>query len=299
MADNYKIFLFEDDKQKEAEVKPKVVRPNSNKVKTKVISVDPKYAIDEKEFEPVIIEHDILPGEPIRIGSVDKEKARLALEEIVRESIKKKKEALALEEQEALVKSKEIPADIEKIEEFASHEKKPLYIKPVDDGGVDITVKLKAHAILSMSDKKAEESEDTSMTKSFLRILFLIITFPLGMYFMRRRRKRFGIRNRTSMIRIGSTDKSSGNFQTRKDLEYLALAAQEKKKERERKEKLMKLEMEAERADKQVIQLDIDNSASGIEVDNSAPSPVKKIAHKKTHNDKLLSEGEKNSEFIL
>ena len=301
MADNYKMFLFDDKKDTE---QPKVAKPRNGKKKA-VESVDPKYIIDEKEFEPIVIDSSLV-YETGRIKSGERDKARRALDSLVRETIERKETQiteeipLALKDEaqsdtekkvlnfEGLMECSDFYADNslndvykKNADKIPEHKEanlpvipKPLYQNREHyDNQADISAQLKAHAILTVASTKYVPEE--SISKKILKLAMRLTFFP----FYNPKKK-------------GVITSSGGLFQTRKELELMASAARERMIEKERKAEAIRKEIEEERKIKNVLSL-ADDLDKGIEIDHFAShQEIRKDTNKNTFD-------KEDSDFII
>jgi len=276
MSDDNKIFSFE---EKIAE--PKVVRPAG--VRKKPINPDPKYSIDEKEFEPIVVDSDIIEP-PSLTKKVDRDKARAALEELVQETIKRK------EERKDYIENQIKPSkDYSDEQSFTPDdslsevlERKPQPV-PVFNNNIidpsitekaiksndDIAARLKANAILAMSEKQFQLEEEVSPLKSVMQNVLRVAFFPF--YNPKRKKK-----NEISGI---ANNKKSENM--RKELEAMVVYAKQMKIEKAKQEESFRKKLHEERKNKVVSEVAVDNADHGIEIKESGEKPAEIIKENK------------------
>ena len=279
MNDKERLYILNNKKN----LDPKVARPQTERRKRAAdIHVDPKYAIDEKDFAPVVIDSVSYPESS---NAKNRGLARYELEALVEEAIKKKQDASTISDNPNVMdnsssqinvsindrKTKTIPSDLSKIDSFDDSQeqsresveqhksqhpdnsysnKRPKVNSPEDDL---LAAKLKAQAIL-LSAKPIQPVKEFSLGN------FLMTTVQ-RIFFLRRRH----LGHRASEI----ASKQSQLNSRRRDLEMFAEGIIRQKTELGAKEKRIKEEIELDKKSQKVKDINIDNSEDGITIESS------------------------------
>lgn len=234
MADNYRMFLFEEEKKTSEE--PKVVKPKTGYKKSNA-PIDSKYSIDEKEFEPIVIDNIAMSTDSEDVKRIkEQEKNRQIVEEMVEEAKRKKEE---IKNSESNVVSNEIPK-IEGIKQVSNTVTNNNISRIV----VDDKAKLRAQAYLSMPTKRLDSDKKSGLTT--IQKILKVALFPFY-----RPKPKFNVQK-----------------SLRSDFELMAETARQSKIERDRKALLIEKEIQEEAKRKKVTDLNVDNAESGIVLSN-------------------------------